>query len=153
MVWHAGSQFPDQGSNLCSLHQEHRVLTTGPPGMSLFFYLNLCNLSLVVLGLHCCMQAFSSCSEQGLLFIALQRLLSLQRTGSRHTGFSHCSTWALQLWLIGSVVVVHGLSCPMACGIFPDQGLNPCPLQWEYRVLTTEPPRTPLVFFFFFFFK
>ena len=117
--------------------------------MSLFFYLNLCNLSLVVLGLHCCVQAFSSCSEQGLLFIALQRLLSLQRTGSRHTGFSHCSTWALWLWLIGSLVVVHGLSCPTACGIFPDQGLNLCPLQWEYRVLTTEPPRTPLIFFFF----
>ena len=30
--------------------------------------------------------------------------------------------------LQGSVVVVHGLSCPAACGIFPDQGLNQCPL-------------------------
>ena len=28
----------------------------------------------------------------------------------------------------GSVVVVHGLSCSAACGIFPDQGPNPCPL-------------------------
>ena len=28
----------------------------------------------------------------------------------------------------GSVVVVHGLSCSMVCGIFLDQGLNPCPL-------------------------
>ena len=27
-----------------------------------------------------------------------------------------------------SVVVVHGLSCPVACGIFPGQGLNRCPL-------------------------
>ena len=27
-----------------------------------------------------------------------------------------------------SVGVVHGLSCPVACGIFLDQGLNPCPL-------------------------
>ena len=27
-----------------------------------------------------------------------------------------------------SVVVVHGLSCSAACGIFPDQGLIPCPL-------------------------
>ena len=27
------------------------------------------------LGLHCCMQAFLSCSEWGLLFIALSRLL------------------------------------------------------------------------------
>ena len=31
-----------------------------------------------------------------------------------HTGFSSCA---------------HGLSCPMACGIFPDQGSNPCPLK------------------------
>ena len=28
---------------------------------------------------------------------------------------------------MGSVVGVHGLSCPMACGIFLDQELNPCP--------------------------
>ena len=27
------------------------------------------------LGLRCCMQAFSSCSEQGLLFVAVHRLL------------------------------------------------------------------------------
>ena len=26
------------------------------------------------------------------------------------------------------------------CGIFPNQGWNPCPLHWEHRVLTTEPP-------------
>ena len=29
----------------------------------------------------------------------------------------------------GSVVVAHGPSCSAACGIFPDQGSNPCPLQ------------------------
>ena len=31
----------------------------------------------------------------------------------------------------GSVVVVWGLSCPAACEIFPDQGLNLCPLHWQ----------------------
>ena len=31
----------------------------------------------------------------------------------------------------GSVVVVHGLSCSVACGIFLDQGSNPCPLLWQ----------------------
>ena len=35
IMQHAGSQFPDQGSNPCSLHWENRVLTTGPPGKSL----------------------------------------------------------------------------------------------------------------------
>ena len=29
---------------------------------------------------------------------------------------------------MGSVVVVHRLSCPVASGIFPDQESNPCPL-------------------------
>ena len=31
----------------------------------------------------------------------------------------------------GSVVVVHGLSCSVAYGIFLDQGGNPCPLHWQ----------------------
>ena len=32
-----------------------------------------------------------------------------------------------ELWHVGSVVMVHGLSYSEACGVFPDQGLNPCP--------------------------
>ena len=27
--------------------------------------------------------------------------------------------------------MAHGLSCSMACGIFPDQGSNPCLLHWQ----------------------
>ena len=27
--------------------------------------------------------------------------------------------------------MAHGLSCSAACGIFPDQGTNPCPLHWQ----------------------
>ena len=33
--------------------------------------------------------------------------------------------------LIGSVVVAYRLSCSAACEIFPNQGLNPCPLHWQ----------------------
>ena len=47
---------------------------------------------------------------------SLSRPLLLQSTGSR------CA---------GSAVVAHGPSCSAACGIFPDQGLNPCPLHWK----------------------
>ena len=41
-----------------------------------FFYINLFifYLFLVVLGLHCCGWAFSSCGEQGLLFVAVHGL-------------------------------------------------------------------------------
>ena len=50
-------------------------------------------------------------------------------------GFNSCGMLAQQLLLsgqgAGSVVVAHGLSCSVACGIFPDQGLNPCPLHWQ----------------------
>ena len=56
-------------------------------------------------------------------------------------GFS-CSLWASPcsgfcccraeaLGYMGSVVVAHRLSCPTACGIFPDQVLNPCLLHWQ----------------------
>ena len=31
----------------------------------------------------------------------------------------------------GSVAVAHGLSCSLACEIFPDQGQNPRPLYWQ----------------------
>ena len=48
--------------------------------------------------------------------LSLPRPLLLWSTGSR------CA---------GSVVVAHGPSCSAACGIFPDQGSNPCPLHWQ----------------------
>ena len=35
---------------------------------------------------------------------------------------------------LGLVVVAHGLSCPVACGIFSDQGLNLCPLHWQVNI-------------------
>ena len=44
------------------------------------------------------------------------RPLLLRSTGSRRAG---------------SVIVAHGLSFSAACGIFPDQGSNPCPLHWQ----------------------
>ena len=44
-------------------------------------------------------------------------------------GFSCCGAQALGVR--ASVVVAHGLSCSTACGIFPDQGLNLCPLNWQ----------------------
>ena len=39
-----------------------------------------------------------------------------------------------------SGVMGQGLSCLMACGIFPDQGSNPCPLFWQVEFLTAGPP-------------
>ena len=55
-------------------------------------------------------------------------------SSSRCAGVS--LSWPLLLWSTGSrragsVVVAHGPSCSTACGIFLDQGSNPCPLHWQ----------------------
>ena len=49
-----------------------------------------------------------------------------------------CVAQALGAW--ASVVVVHKRGCSAACGIFLDQGLNPCPLHWQADSFTTELP-------------
>ena len=48
--------------------------------------------------------------------LSLSRPLLLWSTGSRRAG---------------SVIVAHRPSCSAAREIFPDQGLNPCPLHWQ----------------------
>ena len=48
--------------------------------------------------------------------LSLSRPLLLRSTSSRRAG---------------SVVVAHGPSRSAACGIFPDQDSNPCPLHWQ----------------------
>ena len=48
--------------------------------------------------------------------LPLSRPLLLRSTGSR------CA---------GSVIVAHGPTCSTACGIFPAQGSNLCPLHWQ----------------------
>ena len=55
--------------------------------------------------------------------LSLSRPLLLRSTGSRHAG---------------SVIVAHGPSCSAACGIFPEQGSNPCPL---HRQADSQPLR------------
>ena len=57
---------------------------------------------LVVLGLGCCREAFSTCREQELL--SMLWLPLLRSTGSRHMDFSSCSTKAQYLQLTGSRV-------------------------------------------------
>ena len=50
-------------------------------------------------------------------------------------GFSCCRAQALGLQ--ASVLVAHRLSSSWTRGLFPDQGLNPCPL---YREADSYPP-------------
>ena len=94
-------------------------------GLFFFFLINylFIYLFLAVLGLRFCARASSSCGKRGPLFIAVRGpLLSLLRPLLLRSTGSRCA---------GSVVVAHGPSCSAACGIFPDQGSNPCPLHWQ----------------------
>ena len=51
--------------------------------------------------------------------------------GARALGALSLVVAACGPWRVGTVAVAHRLSCSLACGIFPDQGSNPCPLCWE----------------------
>ena len=81
----------------------------------LFIYFWLCWVFVSVRGLSL-VAASGGHSSLRCAGLSLSRPLLLQSTGSRRTG---------------SVVVAHGPSCSEACGIFPDQGSNPCPLHWQ----------------------
>ena len=53
---------------------------------------------------------------------------------------------------VSSGVVAHSLSCPAACGIFPDQESNLCPLHWQADSQPLDYQGSPVLLYFFFFF-
>ena len=81
----------------------------------LFIYLWLCWVLVSVQGLSLVV-ASGGHSSSRCAGLSLSRPLLLRSTGSRRAG---------------SVIVAHGPSCSAACGIFPDQDSNPCPLHWQ----------------------
>ena len=70
-------------------------------------------------------------------FIAALGLSLVAESG----GFSSFGAWALGLcasvigahglYSAGSAVVMHRISCSVACGNFLDPGSIPCPLYWQ----------------------
>ena len=105
----------------------------------LFIFKNLfIYLFMAVLGLRFCARAFSLVVASGghsssrCAGLSLSWPLPLRSTGSRRTG---------------SVVVAHGLSCSAACGIFPDQGSNPCPPPWQADSQPLRHQGSPCVLF------
>ena len=81
----------------------------------IFVYFWLCWVFVSVRGLSP-VAASGGHSSSWCAGLSLSRPLLLRSTGSRRTV---------------SVIVAHGPSCSAACGIFPDQGSNPCPLHWQ----------------------
>ena len=89
-------------------------------------------LVLAVLGLHCCVQAFSSCSEQGLLFVAVQGLLIVVA--------SCCRAQALEHGLSGCVARVQ---LPHSMWDIPGAGIERVSPALSGRFLTTGLPGKP----------
>ena len=77
------------------------------------------------LGLHC--------GKQATLLAVVNRLLTASLVAEQ--GLS--SAWV-------SVAMIHELSCPMVCGISPNQGSNLCPLHWEEDSLPLDHQGYPI---------
>ena len=103
----------------------------------LFYFFWLCWVFVSVRGLSL-VAASGGHTSSRCAGLSLSRPLLLRRTGSRHAG---------------SAVVAHGLSCSAACGIFPDQGSNPCPLHWQADSQPLSHQGSPTLSFCFFTFK
>ena len=86
-----------------------------PGPLNLFFYFWLCWVFVSVRGLSP-VAASGGHSSSRCAGLSLSWPLPLRGTGSRRAS---------------SVIVAHGPSCSAACGIFPDQGQNPCSLHWQ----------------------
>ena len=81
-----------------------------------FFFLNfwLCWVFVVAPGLSLVAVSWGYC-----LVVVCAHLIVVSLVEHRLLG-----AWA-------SVFVTHGSSCPVACGILPNQGQNLCPLHWQ----------------------
>ena len=95
----------------------------------IYFYFWLCWVFISVRGLSL-VAASGGHSSSWCAGLSLSWPLLLRSTGSRRAG---------------SVVVAHGLSCSAACGIFPDQGSNPCPLHWQADSQPLRHQGSPLI--------
>ena len=96
-----------------------------------FIYLWLCWVFVSVRGLSLVV-ASGGHSSSRCVGLSLSQPLLLRSTSSKRAG---------------SVIVAHGPSRSAACGIFPDQGSNPCPLHWQADSQPLHHQGSPLSFF------
>ena len=101
----------------------------------LFIYLWLCWVFVSVRGLSP-VAASGGHSSSRCAGLSLSRPLLLRSMVSRRAG---------------SAIVAHGPSCSAACGIFPDQGSNPCPLHWPADSQPLRHQGSPAYYFIYIF--
>ena len=151
---------PDQGLNPCLLQWQAESYPRCHQGSSSVIFIIIIFLFVFIFGC-----AWSSLLPRVFSLAAMREgSYSSCSVQASHSGdFSHCGAWAPgsqasgagapgfsgatpRLQSTGSVVVVHELSCSEACGIFPDQGSNPCLLHWHGGFSSTVPGRPRLFF-------
>ena len=100
---------------------------------------------MAALGLRCCARAFSSCGEQGLLFVAVRgRLIAVASLVAEHglqaRGLSSCCAQALERRLSSC-----GARASLLRGMWdlPGPGLEPMCPALAGGFLTTAPPGKP----------
>ena len=140
MAQHAGSFFPNQGSNLCPLQWKHRVLTREFPlpifmDMCVCVYISLLTREFplpffmdiyiyIYIGSTVALWELSLVvGEWGLLFGLL--IVVASRCRAQILGMWASVIVAQGLWSTGSVVVAQGLSCSMAMWNLPGTGIEP----------------------------
>ena len=118
--------FLTQGSNLGLLDWSQILYPLSHQGLPLFISF------LIVLSLCCYKGPFSSCGEQGLLFIAVRGLLTVV---AFHYQAQALGVWASVLAAHGSVAVVH-----FCLWDLPGLGIEPVSPALTGRFLSTRPP-------------
>ena len=95
---------------------------------------------LIALGLLCFVLTFFNSSKQGYQLCEL--LLEVASLIAEHRFQVQWASAVVAPALQGtrSVVLVHRLCCSGACGVFPGQISNPCPLHWLADSLPPVPP-------------
>ena len=94
--------------------------------------------------------AFSSCGEQGYSSLPCASFSFAEASLAAGHGVSGMLTAVVAAGgqqRTGSVIVVLGLSCSTARGIFPDQGSNPSPLHWPLDSYPLDHQGSPPPFF------
>ena len=113
-----------------------KAFSTVRVDISVFCFLNL-SIYFWLLGPCCCMgfslgtaSVYCSLAAVGGLLL-LQHSMGLRARGLRQSWRVGSVAVAPGLQNTSSIGVVHGLNCSTACGIFPNQGSNPCLLYWQ----------------------
>ena len=114
-----------------------------------------CYMTLVNTVLHDLYHHNALCRFSSQVFVSVRGLSPVVASGGHSS--SRCAGLSLSrpllLWSTGSrragsVVVAHGPSRSTACGIFPDQGSNPCPLHWQADCQPLRHQGSPVFFIF-----